>query len=81
MLDLQDGKLFKAVTYRPFKGMKYIAEQPSYQEVLTIADAAVYPGFLNRRIRWEKEIEKTRPLESGDLAKAFQFAQSTLAGY
>jgi uncharacterized Zn finger protein len=75
LLDLQNGKLFKAVAYRPFKGLKYIAEQPSYQEVLHVADAAVYPGFLNRRIRWEKDTLKTRPCEAGDLAKTQQWAQ------
>jgi uncharacterized Zn finger protein len=79
LLELGSGKLFKAVAYRPFKGMKYIAEQPSYQTVLQISDAAVYPGFLHRRIRWEKELEKSRPLEAADRGKAVQLAQPGFA--
>ncbi len=59
LLDLNDGRCFQALAMRPFKGMQYIAEQPSYDQVLTITEGAIYPGYINRRVRWD------RPAESG----------------
>lgn len=53
LLDLNDGRCLQGLTMRPFKGMKFINEQPSYTQVLTIAEAAIYPGYINRRVRWK----------------------------
>lgn len=78
LIDLQDGKVLRAVTYRPYRGMKYIPEQPSYQEVLQISETVVYPGFINRRVRWEKDCEKNRIVQSADLARAYQHALPSL---
>lgn len=33
-------------------------EQPSSTQPLAVAEAAVYPGFLNRRLRWKRGAEK-----------------------
>jgi hypothetical protein len=70
LIDLDAGGIFRAVTYRPFKGLARIAEQPSYTQALTIGEAAVYPGFLNRRIRWEKAAERAEALTPAHLAAA-----------
>jgi hypothetical protein len=61
LLDLGDGAVHAAITYRPFKGMKQIPEQPSWTQPLTVPEAVVYPGFLNRRVRWEKGTEVVQP--------------------
>jgi hypothetical protein len=85
LVELTDGALYQAITYRPYKAMKQIAEQPSYAQPLAIAEAAVYPGFLDRRIRWDKGVEKTQPLEAGHIqavwARAAPAFDTTLAEF
>jgi SWIM zinc finger len=71
LVELTDGALYQAITYRPFKAMKQIAEQPSYLSPLAVAEVAVYPGFLNRRIRWDKGADRTLPLEAAHLQAAY----------
>jgi hypothetical protein len=60
LLDLGGGEVFQAVSYRPYKGMNMIPEQPSYAEPMVVPEAVVYPGFLNRRVRWEKASEQVQ---------------------
>jgi hypothetical protein len=57
LIDLDTGDIYQAVAYRPYKGLNPIPEQPSYSAPLTITEAAIYPGFLNRRARWERTAE------------------------
>ncbi len=59
LLELNSGDLLQAITFRPFKAMQHVPEQPSYGQPLAVREAAVYPGFLNRRVRWEKGAEAT----------------------
>lgn len=75
LLDLKEGPVYRAITYRPYKGMKHIAEQPSYREPLAVSEAALYPGFpLCRRIRWEKGAEKPGPLTPAHWKTAYALA-------
>ena len=74
LLDLRQGAIYRAITYRPFKGLSRIPEQPSYTQPLVIGEAAVYPGFLNRRIRWEKGSEQAEPLGPSHLKAAYAAA-------
>ncbi len=78
LVDLKDGKIYQAIAYRPFKGMKQIPEQPSYMQPLSISEAAVYPGFLNRRVRWEKGAEKSEEAKPAHLKKAYAAAREEL---
>lgn len=72
LLELGDGRIYRAISYRPYRGMDKIAGQPDYpNQVLSVRIAGVYPGFINRRIRWERGAEEARPLESSDLAAAY----------
>ncbi|HEX3149308.1 MAG TPA: hypothetical protein VHR66_14640 [Gemmataceae bacterium] len=57
LIDLNTGDILQAIAHRPYKGLNPIPEQPSYTTPLTIAEAAIYPGFLNRRVRWDKTAE------------------------
>lgn len=57
LIDLNSGDIVQAIAHRPYKGLNPIPEQPSYTAPLTISEAAVYPGFLNRRVQWEKNAE------------------------
>lgn len=74
LLELTDGTVYQAIAYRPFRGMNQIAGQPSYAQTLSIREAAVYPGFLNRRVRWEKGAELSHPVGPAELRKAYHVA-------
>src|SRR5262249_14070703 len=50
--------IYTAITYRPFKGMQRMQSQASYVQPVAVSEAAVYPGWINRRIRWEPAAEK-----------------------
>jgi hypothetical protein len=58
LLDLNTGAIQQAITYRPFKGLSQVPEQTSFVLPLSVPEAAVYPGFINRRILWEKGSEQ-----------------------
>jgi hypothetical protein len=75
-VELNDGAVYQAIAYRPFKGMQQIPEQPSYMQPLLIAEAAVYPGFVNRRVRWEKGAERVEELKPAHLKKAYGVARA-----
>jgi hypothetical protein len=77
LLELNDGAIYRAVTYRPYRGMRHIPEQASYTQPLRISEAAIYPGFCNRRVRWEKSAEQTEPLTSAHLQTAYNLAAPT----
>ena len=82
---LNDGAVHQAITYRPLKALAHVKEQPSWTQPLAIAEAAVYPGFLNRRIRWEASAEKEQPLKPAHLKTAYDLAapefEKILAGF
>jgi hypothetical protein len=72
LLELNQGDLLQAIAYRPWKGLDKIPEQPSYTQALQVTEAAVYPGFLNRRVRWEKGIEQPEKVTPAILARAYE---------
>jgi hypothetical protein len=78
LLELGDGTVYQAITYRPYKALKLVAEQPSYAQPFSVAEAAVYPGFLNRRVRWDRAGEKPQPLEPAHLQAAYRHAAPAL---
>jgi hypothetical protein len=80
LLDLNAGAVYTAITYRPFKGMDRIPGQPSFSQPLAVADAVVYPGFMTRRIRWEKGSEQAVPLTPVHLGTAYGLAAPTFEG-
>ncbi len=80
LVDLNNGSILQAKSMRPFKALKQTEStaQQSYMLPLTVAEAAVYPGFLNRRVRWEKGLERTEELKPEYLEKAYRSAKPTL---
>ena len=74
LVDLNEGGVYQAITYRPFKGMNQIAEQASFPQPLKVAEAAVYPGFLNRRLRWDKGADQAEERTPAHLKMAFAMA-------
>src|SRR5262249_5034253 len=61
LIDLQEGRLYRAVSYLPMKKGRAAAgrtNQPSWMQPLVVKEAVVYPRFINPRVRWEAWDEK-----------------------
>lgn len=69
LVDLGDGMVYVDLNMRPFSALDKTREKESFTEHLSVADAAVYPGFVNRRIRWELSAVKRRPQAPTDWAR------------
>jgi hypothetical protein len=80
LLDLGDGSLFQGIVYTPHKAARSAAargglrSQTSYTEPVAVAEAAVYPGFINRRVRWEPAAETPLPMDEKVLRAVYQKA-------
>ncbi len=55
LYDLDTNAIHRDVQYIPSRRVGKHPTKPSYTGVLAAAEAAIYPGFANRRIRWEAE--------------------------
>ncbi len=78
LLALDDGAIYVDRTYRPLDRMDKMKEGESYEKPLLIAEAAVYPGFVNKRIRWEIGARKSRNVEEADFARIHERALPAL---
>jgi len=67
LLDLTSGQIYQAIANRPFKGLNQIPQQTSYMTPLTVPEGSLVPGFVNRRLRWEKGSEHLNENPPGDL--------------
>jgi hypothetical protein len=65
-VDLTDGAVYANRSLRPLNILDKVKGVDSYEKVLTLSDAAIYPGFVNRRIRWELSAFKARPVQPAD---------------
>ena len=74
LIDLSTGDILQAIAHRPYKGLNPIPDQPSYTAPLTISEAAIYPGFLNRRVRWDKTAESVGRMTPDTLEAAYNLA-------
>jgi hypothetical protein len=74
LIDLNTGDILQAIAHRPYKGLNPVPEQPSYTAPLTISEAAIYPGFLNRRVKWDKTAESTSRMTPETLEAAYNLA-------
>jgi len=67
LLELGDGAIYVDRTFRPLDRMDKMKEGESFEKPLLVSEAVVYPGFVNKRIRWEIAARKSRNLERADL--------------
>jgi hypothetical protein len=74
LIDLNTGDILQAIAYRPYKGLNPAPEQPSYTGPVTVTEAAIYPGFLNRRVQWEKGAETVGRPSPETLEAAYNLA-------
>lgn len=79
LVDLTNGSILQARSMRPLKALKQTEStaQPSYLHPLAVAEAAVYPGFLNRRVRWDRGMDKLEELRPDHRTRAYQQARPT----
>ena len=61
--DLQSGDIHATHNYRPYKATNYIKEEDSCFHAMKVPELAIYPGEMNKRVRWDRAeprtIEKT----------------------
>lgn len=76
VIDLATGEVMQAMAYRPYKGINQIPEQPSYTTPMSVSEAGYYPGFINRRVRWDKSSEVATKLTSETFEKAYALAKA-----
>ena len=69
LLDLTDGTVYVDRTYRPMAALDRMKEGESFEKPLLIAEAGIYPGFVNRRVRWELAARKSRKVEAADFER------------
>lgn len=69
LCDLADGTIYVDRTYRPIDRLDKMKEGESYEKPLLIAEAAIYPGFVNKRVRWEIAARKSKQLERSDFER------------
>lgn len=66
LVDLADGSVHVDRHMRPLAALDRVRGGQSFEQHLTVAEAAIYPGFVNRRIRWELAAHAERPLTGAD---------------
>ncbi|MGV8124706.1 MAG: SWIM zinc finger domain-containing protein [Candidatus Xenobiia bacterium LiM19] len=63
--DLATGDIYETRNHRPFKAVKHIREDDSFHSVVQVKTLYIYPGDLNKRVRWEEM--QPRGVTSSDL--------------
>jgi len=52
-IELGSKTIFRTVTYRPLKALKYVKEEDTIFDLYSIPELITYPGGANKRVRWE----------------------------
>lgn len=78
MLDLDQGHVLVDRKFRPFAALERIKEKDSYEKPIGLAAAAIYPGFVNKRVRWEIAALKSRSVTEQDFAAVHRLALPTI---
>jgi hypothetical protein len=56
LVDLENGEILRDVSYTPARRVGKDAPKVSYSGAIEVAEAGLYPGFVNRRIRWDDAV-------------------------
>ena len=72
-IDLEEKPIYKTLNIRPYKLLKRIEAEDTLFERVQVSEYAIYPGEMNRRIRWEGYT--LAPITQEDLAKVREKAQ------
>ncbi|MEZ3422980.1 MAG: SWIM zinc finger family protein [Lachnospiraceae bacterium] len=74
--DVETGEVSVKRNYRPIKAMKYIKQDDTVFEAVSVPVLSYYPGEINRRIRWEGA--SYSPVSKEQLANLASHAQTSL---
>lgn len=75
-MDLETGEVSVTENHRPLKAAKYIKEDDTAFDVYMVPELCMYPGEVNRRIRWEKAL--SRPVSASDIEKVKKHASDDI---
>lgn len=85
LLDLDQGQVLVERRFRPLAALDRIKERDSYEKPIDIGDAGIYPGFVNRRVRWEIAAFASRAAAVADFeaihARAHPALDAAIAAY
>jgi hypothetical protein len=85
LLDLDEGSILVDRKFRPLAAIDKVKSKDSYEKPIDITEAGIYPGFINRRVRWEIAALKSRQPTPKDFeaihAKAQPALDATLTRY
>ncbi len=73
-MNLNTGKIQLTQNFRPYHAVKFIKSDDSFFQVAQIKELCVYPGDVNRRVRWEEMLP--RPVEAGDFERIRRHAHT-----
>lgn len=76
-LEMHTGEIHHTENIRPYKAKKYIKQEDSRNELQAVSALYLYPGGLNRRVRWEAA-EPIPPTSDG-YATASTFRAESIA--
>lgn len=76
-IDLSKGCIYKTCNYRPYRATKHIKEEDSLFSAVKLNKLYVYPGDINRRVRWEEF--SLRELTSNDFDRIKSSAKGNYA--
>lgn len=53
-LQLDTGEIHRTLQYRPYKAARHLREEDSFTDVVQTRELYLYPGGLNRRVRYDE---------------------------
>ena len=86
-IDMDSGDIYRTENIRPYKAMKYIQQEDSCFNIYVMKELYLYPGTVNRRIRWEnsenfestpKDCQRILSLAEESIASAVKKAKNEL---
>ena len=78
LADLSDGQVYVDRHMRPLAALERVRGGQSFDAHLTVREAGIYPGFVNRRIRWEIGAHTERGLAPADRERLHARAHPTI---
>jgi hypothetical protein len=78
LVDLGSAAVYVDRALRPLAALGRTKEKESFDKPLSVADGVVYPGFLNRRIRWEVSAHEPRSVVREDFDRIHAAAHAAL---
>ncbi|SDE97390.1 SWIM zinc finger [Fontibacillus panacisegetis] len=76
-IQMDNGEIHCTVQYRPYKAAKLMREEDSFFEVAVVPELYLYPGDMNRRVRYESFA--ARSVEDQDLSQIREYAAVSYA--